>query len=59
LSESDPTLLKDLQALLESSTRGDPQSPLLWNSKSTRHLADVLRRQGHVVSHHTVGEKKK
>jgi hypothetical protein len=54
LSESDPTLLKDLQALLESSTRGDPQSPLLWNSKSTRHLADVLRRQGHVVSHHTV-----
>src|SRR5918998_1375349 len=54
LSESDPTLLKDLQALLESSTRGDPQSPLLWNSKSTRHLADALRRQGNVVSHHTV-----
>ena len=54
LSESNPTLLKDLQALLESSTRGDPQSPLLWNSKSTRHLADALRRQGHVVSHHTV-----
>jgi hypothetical protein len=54
LSESDPTLLKDLQALLESSTRGDPQSPLLWNSKSTRHLADALRRQGHRVSHHTV-----
>src|SRR5918992_50564 len=54
LSESDPTLLKDLQALLESSTRGDPQSPLRWNSKSTRHLADALRRQGPVVSHHTV-----
>src|ERR687888_311422 len=54
LSESDPTLLKDLQALLESSTRGDPQSPLRWSSKSTRHLADALRRQGHVVSHHTV-----
>jgi hypothetical protein len=54
LSESDPTLLKDLQALLESSTRGDPQSPLRWSSKSTRHLADALRGQGHVVSHHTV-----
>jgi len=54
LSESDPTLLKDLQALLESSTRGDPPSPLRWNSKSTRHLADALRRQGPVVSHHTV-----
>lgn len=54
LSETDPTLLKDLQTLLESSTRGDPQSPLRWSSKSTRHLADALRRQGHVVSHHTV-----
>ena len=50
LSETDPTLLKDLQTLLESSTRGDPQSPLRWSSKSTRHLADALRRQGHVVS---------
>lgn len=54
LSETDPTLLKDVQALLESSTRGDPQSPLRWSSKSTRHLADALRRQGHRVSHHTV-----
>src|SRR6266516_4003756 len=36
LTAGDRTLLKDLQALLESSTRGDPQSPLLWTSKSTR-----------------------
>jgi Rhodopirellula transposase DDE domain len=54
LTAEDRTLLKDLQALLESSTRGDPQSPLLWTSKSTRHLADVLVQQGHHVSHHTV-----
>ena len=26
----DPTLLSDLQALVESTTRGDPESPLLW-----------------------------
>jgi hypothetical protein len=42
VTESDRTLLKDLQALLEASTRGDPQSPLLWTSKSTRHLAEAL-----------------
>src|SRR6266478_2795059 len=28
LEEADPTLVKDLQALLEATTRGDPQSPL-------------------------------
>lgn len=54
VTENDRTLLKDLQALLESSTRGDPQSPLLWTSKSTRHLADALVQQGHHVSHDTV-----
>ena len=54
VTESDPGLLKALQALLEASTRGDPQSPLLWTSKSTRHLAAALAQQGHQVSHHTV-----
>src|SRR5499426_4660377 len=54
LTAGDRTLLQDLQALLESSTRGDPQSPLLWTSKSTRHLADALVQQGHHVSHDTV-----
>jgi len=54
VTESDPGLLKALQALLEASTRGDPQSPLLWTSKSTRHLAAALAPQGHQVSHHTV-----
>jgi hypothetical protein len=54
VTESDPGLLKDLQTLLEASTRGDPQSPLLWTSKSTRHLAEALVQQGHQVSHHTV-----
>jgi Rhodopirellula transposase DDE domain len=54
VTAGDLTLGKDLQALLASSTRGDPQSPLLWTSKSTRHLADALGQQGHHVRHHTV-----
>ena len=54
VTENDRTLLKDLQSFLESSTRGDPQSPLLWTSRSTRHLAEALGHQGHHVSHDTV-----
>jgi hypothetical protein len=50
----DPTLLHDLEGLLEATTRGDPQSPLLWTCKSTRNLAEELNRLGHRVSHVTV-----
>jgi hypothetical protein len=50
----DPTVLSDLQTLLDSTTRGDPQSPLRWTSKSTRNLAEELNRVGHQVSYRTV-----
>ncbi len=51
---SDPTILSELETLLESSVRGDPQSPLRWTSKSTRKLADELKARKHPVSHQTV-----
>jgi len=54
LEEVDPTLVKDLEALVEATTRGDPQSPLRWTCKSTRNLAQELNRQGHRVSYRTV-----
>jgi hypothetical protein len=54
LAQRDRTLLTDLEALVNPSTRGDPQSPLRWTSKSTRDLADALIGQGHRVSHQTV-----
>src|SRR5450432_2292996 len=50
----DPTLLSDLQTLLESTTRGEPQSPLLWTCQSTRNLAEELNRVGHHVNYRTV-----
>jgi hypothetical protein len=53
-TERDPTLLSDLEALVEPLTRGDPQSPLRWTCKSTPKLAAELRQQGHAVSHETV-----
>lgn len=54
LTETDPKLQRELEKLLEASTRGDPQSPLRWTSKSSRHLADELTKKGHPVSHQTV-----
>jgi hypothetical protein len=53
-TESDPTLLAALEALLEPLTRGDPMSPLRWTCKSTRRLAAELTGQGHRVGYRTV-----
>jgi hypothetical protein len=55
LTETDPSLLDDLRGLVEPTTRGDPQRPLLWTAKSLRNLADGLRALGHRVSFNTVG----
>lgn len=52
--ENDSTLKKDLELLVESATRGDPESPLKWTSKSTYKLADELNVMGHKVSQRTV-----
>jgi hypothetical protein len=50
----DPTLLRDLESLVDPVTRGDPMSPLRWTCKSTRNLAEELQGRGHEVSHQTV-----
>jgi Rhodopirellula transposase DDE domain len=49
-TEKDPTLLADLKALVESTTRGDPESPLLWTARSQRNIVDALEKQGHHTS---------
>ena len=51
----DASLLRDLESLVEPSTRGDPESPLRWTCKSLRMLAEELKRTGHRVSHQLVG----
>jgi len=50
LTETDPTLLDDLQQLLEPATMGDPMRPLLWVAKSRAKLAAALRSMGHKVT---------
>jgi len=53
--EKDPSLLPALEKLVEPVTRGNPESPLRWVSKSLRHLASELSSEGHVVSRNVVG----
>jgi transposase len=54
-ASEDPSLLVDLERLLEPVTRGDPESPLRWTCKSVRKLAEELKRQGHSTSYRSVG----
>jgi hypothetical protein len=54
LSDRDASLVDDLKALVEPATRGDPERPLLWTSKSLRRLALALGEMGHQVSHASV-----
>jgi len=53
-TDTDKTLLSDLKCLVDGETRGDPERPLLWTSKSVRVLAKGLRGLGHEVSYRTV-----
>lgn len=52
----DPSLKSDLEELLESTTRGDPESPLRWTCRSVRNLEAELKSKGHSVSHQVVAD---
>ena len=53
--EISPTILEDLKKLVEPTTRGDPESPLLWTCRSLRNLTAELVVLGYNISHSTVG----
>jgi hypothetical protein len=55
LLETSPAILEDLRKLVEPTTRGDPESPLLWTCKSLRTLAAELVSMGYKISHETTG----
>ncbi len=56
LEDSQPGLVEALDALIDPSTRGDPESPLRWTCKSTRRLAEELTTQGFPISPTKVAE---
>ena len=59
LEQSDPTVIDDLERLVDPATRGDPESPLRWTSKSGAKLAAALREMGHEIVDRTVQLRRK
>lgn len=49
ITKYDPSILADLEQMVEPVTRGDPESPLRWTCKSVRQLEAALQEQGHTI----------
>jgi hypothetical protein len=56
MAVTDPDLVAALDALVDPVSRGDPESPLRWTTKSTAKLAAELSARGHRVSARTVAK---
>jgi len=56
LTETQPNLPTALEALVEPTARGDPESPLRWTCKGVRRLAAELQAQGFQIGHQKVAE---
>jgi transposase len=56
LTHTQPGLIEALDALVEPTARGDPDSPLRWTTKSVRRLASELEKQGFRIGRQKVSE---
>ena len=56
ITQAQPSVLAALEALVEPTCRGDPQSPLRWNCKGVRRLAAELQRQGFQIGRQKVAD---
>ena len=54
VEDADPGLVPALEALVDPESRGDPESPLRWTTKSTSRLAEELTVRGHEAAPRTV-----
>jgi hypothetical protein len=54
IAEREPGLERALEGLIDPATRGDPESPLRWTSKSAAKLAQALQGMGYRVVDRTV-----
>jgi hypothetical protein len=55
-ASKDPTLLADLNRLVDPTARGDPMSSLRWTCKSLSQLAGELQAQGHRIGRTVIAE---
>jgi len=56
ITEIYPGIKEELEKLVDPMTKGDPESPLLWTSKSTLKLSEELTDRGYPVSSTCVGD---
>lgn len=49
-----PNITQELNELLAPHTKGNPENPLLWTSKSTRNLETALKEKGYKISDTTI-----
>ena len=56
LTEKYPELKPTLEKLIEGTTRGDPESPLLWTARSQRNIVQALKDEGYKISKHTLAK---
>ncbi|HBY95233.1 MAG TPA: ISAzo13 family transposase [Chloroflexi bacterium] len=56
LTEKYPELLPTLKELVAATTRGDPESPLLWTARSQRNLVRAVEAEGYRVSQHSLAK---
>ena len=51
-----PELVEKLKNLVEDTTCGYPESPLLWTCKSTRQLSEALNQMGYKIGRQKISE---
>jgi Rhodopirellula transposase DDE domain len=52
----DPKIIEAMEKMIDSGTRGDPESPLKWVTKSTRSIAAELTKKNHPISHTKIAQ---
>ena len=57
LREINNQLIEKIENLVDSTSRGDPENPLRWTSKSTRNISEELKEMGISASHALVARE--
>ena len=56
ITEKDPKLKEDILKIVEPTSRGDPENPLRYTTKSVRSLQGELEKMGHKISYPSIAE---
>lgn len=56
ITTAQPGILEDLDRLVDPESYGNPENPLRWTTKSTRHLAGELQKLGYKIQRDKVGD---